>query len=117
MWIFKFSLGVCSTELHSLVSSLENLVSNGRQVLLGGIRLGGSATPGRCTATPMAVTTPRQKPPLAAFSILDSIHKQSNTTLQAMLTLKVFSQKHVKAKLAFLKMFSINIFRLLSEVH
>ena len=31
-------------ELYSLVSSLEYLVSNGRQVLLGGIRLGGSAT-------------------------------------------------------------------------
>jgi len=31
-------------ELHSLVSSLEYLVSNGRRVLLGGIRLGGSAT-------------------------------------------------------------------------
>ena len=44
MWIFRFSLGVCSTELLNLVSSLEYLVSNGRQVLLGGIRLGGSAT-------------------------------------------------------------------------
>ena len=43
IWIFEFSLRVCSTELHSLVSSLEYLVSNGRQVLLGGIRLGGSA--------------------------------------------------------------------------
>ena len=32
------------TERHNLVSSLEYLVSNGRQVLLGGIRLGGSAT-------------------------------------------------------------------------
>ena len=42
--IFELSLGVCSTELHSLVSSLENLVSNGRQVLLGGIRLGSSTT-------------------------------------------------------------------------
>ena len=31
-------------ELHNLVSSLEYLVSNGRQVLLGGIRLGSSAT-------------------------------------------------------------------------
>ena len=30
-------------ELRNLVSSLEYLVSNGRQVLLGGIRLGGSA--------------------------------------------------------------------------
>ena len=42
MWIFEFSLGVCSMELYSLVSSLEYLVSNGRQVLLGGIRLGSS---------------------------------------------------------------------------
>ena len=42
MWIFGFSLGVCSMELHDLVSFLEYLVSNGRQVLLGGIRLGGS---------------------------------------------------------------------------
>ena len=46
MWIFEFSLGVCSMELRGLVSSLEYLVSNGRQVLLGGIRLGGSATGG-----------------------------------------------------------------------
>ena len=44
MWIFEFSLGVCSTELRNLVPSLKYLVSNGRQVLLGGIRLGGSAT-------------------------------------------------------------------------
>ena len=43
MWIFGFSLGVCSTELCNLVSSLEYLVSNGRQVLLGDIRLVGSA--------------------------------------------------------------------------
>ena len=42
MWVFEFSLGVCLIELCSLVSSLEYLVSNGRQVLLGGIRLGGS---------------------------------------------------------------------------
>ena len=41
---FEFSLGVCSTELCNLVFSLEYLVSNGRRVLLGGIRLGGSAT-------------------------------------------------------------------------
>ena len=33
-----------STELRSLVSSLEYLVSNGRQVLREGIRLDGSAT-------------------------------------------------------------------------
>ena len=44
MWIFGFSLGVCSMEPGNLVPSLEYLVSNGRQVLLGGIRLGGSAT-------------------------------------------------------------------------
>ena len=44
MWIFGFSLGVCSTKLHNLVSSLKYLVSNGRQVLLRGIRLGGSTT-------------------------------------------------------------------------
>ena len=31
-------------ELRSLVSSLEYLVSNRRQILLGGIRLGGSTT-------------------------------------------------------------------------
>ena len=46
IWIFGFSLGVCSTELRNLVSSLEHLVSDGRQVLLGGIRLGGSAIGG-----------------------------------------------------------------------
>ena len=44
IWIFEFFLEVCSTELRSLVSSLEYLVSNKRQVLLGGIRLGGSTT-------------------------------------------------------------------------
>ena len=46
MWIFEFSLGVCSTELRSLVSSLGYSVSNGRQVPLRGIRLGGPATSG-----------------------------------------------------------------------
>ena len=46
MWIFEFSLGVCLMELRSLVSSLGNLVSNGKQVLLGGIRLGSSAIVG-----------------------------------------------------------------------
>ena len=45
MWIFRFSLAVCSMEPRNLVSSLEYLVSNERQVLLGGLRLGGSATP------------------------------------------------------------------------
>ena len=44
MWIFGFFPGVCSTELRNLVSSLEYLVSNGRQVLLEGVRLGGSTT-------------------------------------------------------------------------
>ena len=44
MWIFGFSLGVCPTELHNLVFPLEYLVSNKRQVLLRGIRLGGSTT-------------------------------------------------------------------------
>ena len=44
MWIFGFSLGVCSTELRNLVSFIEYLVSNEREVLLGGIRLGGSTT-------------------------------------------------------------------------
>ena len=34
----------CPMELRNLVFSLEYLVFNGRQVLLGGIRLGGSAT-------------------------------------------------------------------------
>ena len=46
MWIFGFSLGVCPTEPSNLVFFLECLVSNGRQALLGGIRLGGSATGG-----------------------------------------------------------------------
>ena len=31
IWIFEFSLRVCSMELHNLVSSLEYLVSSGRQ--------------------------------------------------------------------------------------
>ena len=44
MWIFGFSPGVCPTEPSNLVFSPECLVSNGRQALLGGIRLGGSAT-------------------------------------------------------------------------
>jgi len=48
MWLFEFSHKVCSMEIRSLVSSLEYLVSNGRQVLLGDIGLGGSATPS-CT--------------------------------------------------------------------
>ena len=39
-------LGVCSTELRNLASSLEYLVSNGGQVPLGGIGLGGSAIGG-----------------------------------------------------------------------
>ena len=41
---FRVLPWVYSTELHNLVSSLEYFVSNGRQVLLGGIRLGGSVT-------------------------------------------------------------------------
>ena len=45
MWIFGFFPGVCSTESSNLVFSLECLVSNERQALLWGIRLGGSATP------------------------------------------------------------------------
>ena len=44
MWIFGFSPGVCPMEPSDLVFSPECLVSNGRQALLGGIRLGGSAT-------------------------------------------------------------------------
>ena len=44
MRIFGFSPGVFPTELRNLVFSLEYLGSNGRQVLLEGIRLGGSAT-------------------------------------------------------------------------
>ena len=55
MWIFEFSLGVCSTELRSLVSSLEYLVSNGRQVLLGGIGLGGSTTLHLCRSLALLV--------------------------------------------------------------
>ena len=46
MWIFVFSPGVCPTKLFNLVFSLRYLVSNGRRVLLGGIRLGGFATGG-----------------------------------------------------------------------
>ena len=41
-----FSPGVCPTGPHNLVSSFGCLVSNGRGALLGGIRLGGSATGG-----------------------------------------------------------------------
>ena len=48
IWIFEFFFEVCSTKLRSLVSSLRYLVSNGRQVLLRGIRLGGSATHTLC---------------------------------------------------------------------
>jgi hypothetical protein len=36
IWIFEFSLAVCSTESHGLVFSLGYLGSNGRRVLLGG---------------------------------------------------------------------------------
>ena len=43
---FQVLPGVCSMEPCNLVSSLEYLVSNGRQVLLRGIRLGGSAIGG-----------------------------------------------------------------------
>ena len=46
IWIFRFSLEMCSMELRNLMSSLKYLVSNGRQVLLEDIRLGGSATVG-----------------------------------------------------------------------
>ena len=44
MWIFGFSPRVCPTEPSNLMFSLRCLVSNGSQALLGGIRLGGSAT-------------------------------------------------------------------------
>ena len=44
IWIFGFSPRVCPTELSNLMFSFECLVSNGRQALLWGIRLGGSAT-------------------------------------------------------------------------
>jgi len=44
MWISGFSPGVCPMEPSNLVFSPECLVSNGRRALLGGIRLGGSAT-------------------------------------------------------------------------
>ena len=46
---FRVLAGVCLTELRNLVSSLEYLVSNGRQVLLEGIRLDGSAIGGIIT--------------------------------------------------------------------
>ena len=39
-------LGCARRNMCNLVFSLECLVSNGRQALLGGIRLGGSATGG-----------------------------------------------------------------------
>jgi hypothetical protein len=41
---FRVLPRVCSTESQSLVHSLGYLMSNRRQVLLGDIRLGGSAT-------------------------------------------------------------------------
>ena len=44
MWIFGFSPRVCPTGPSNLVFSLGCLVSDGRRALLGGIRLGGSAT-------------------------------------------------------------------------
>ena len=44
MWIFGFSPGVCPMEPSYLVFSLRCLVSNEIRALLGGIRLGGSAT-------------------------------------------------------------------------
>ena len=44
LWIFEFSPRVCPTEPSNLVFFLGCLVSNGRRALLGGIRLGGSAT-------------------------------------------------------------------------
>ena len=44
IWIFGLSPGVCPTKLSNLVFSFGWLVSNGRHALLGGIRLGGSAT-------------------------------------------------------------------------
>ena len=44
IWIIGFSPGVCPTGPCNLVFSLGCLVSNGRRALLGGIRLGGSAT-------------------------------------------------------------------------
>ena len=43
-WIFGFFPGVCPTELSNLVFSPKCLVSNERQALLKGIRLGSSAT-------------------------------------------------------------------------
>ena len=46
MWIFGFSPGVCPMGPRDLVFSFECLVSNERRALLGGIRLGGSATGG-----------------------------------------------------------------------
>ena len=44
---------MCPTELRNLVFSLEYLVYNERRVLLGGIRLGGSATPTGLTPNPL----------------------------------------------------------------
>ena len=45
---FRVLPWVCLIELHNLVSSLEYLVSNRRQVLPRGIRLDSSTTIGRC---------------------------------------------------------------------
>ena len=56
MWIFGFSPEMCPTELCNLVFSLECLVSNGRQTLLGGIRLGGSVTRAWACALLMCTT-------------------------------------------------------------
>ena len=44
MWIFGFSPVVCPMKSSNLVFPFGCLASNGRQVLLGGIRLGGSTT-------------------------------------------------------------------------
>ena len=57
--LFGFSPRVCLTEPSNLVFSLGYLVSNGRRVLLGGIKLGGSAT-----------HTPRQS--LSSYFVLKS---------------------------------------------
>jgi hypothetical protein len=44
MWIFGFSLVVCSTESYSLVLSLRYLVSNRDKYSWEGIKLDGAAT-------------------------------------------------------------------------
>ena len=60
---------MCSAELRSLVSSLEYLVSNERQVLLGDIRLGGSATMLYCVILKKIIYGPQIRALKSHFNI------------------------------------------------